>query len=98
MYDSPKFVQEQQDDFVRTAESARAILIVGVNLNEEDTHIWEPLAKARAPLGVVNPDFGPYDEWASKVHRTGVEKLFAKANEMMEDGGNLSKLISFLKN
>jgi len=98
VYYSPKFVAEQQTEFVRTVEGARAILVVGVNLNEEDTHIWEPLARARAPLAVVNPDFGPYEKWANRAHRMGVKKLFGTATEMTENEGNSSKLILFLKN
>lgn len=67
----PDFVRLQQRKYVKAVSRAHRIFVVGVRVNEEDEHIWSPLAEARAKIYSVSPDPSEFFVWTSKVRRRG---------------------------
>jgi|SRR5690349_19337827 len=68
----PSFVKGQQAYFRAAAAHARRIFVIGVRVNDRDSHVWMPLAKTAASLFYVGPDASELLAWASKFRRRGV--------------------------
>jgi hypothetical protein len=62
------FVEQIQNQWLEHLEEADLIILVGVRYVEHDTHVWDPLAKARAVIAVVNPEFDVAN-WAKAKRR-----------------------------
>jgi len=65
----PEFIQTQQREFRFAVERASRIFVIGVRVNDDDEHIWLPMAHARAPLHYVGPDASEFFSWSAKHHR-----------------------------
>lgn len=86
------FIQAERRRFEQAILSAEKVAVVGVRVHKVDRHIWEPLAKAKAPILYLS---GPsaandFSNWRVNEGRSGdlsVDKYFS-------DG--LQELISFL--
>ena len=76
----PTFVRQQQAEYKDTVAQASRIFVIGARVNEEDEHIWLPLAQARAPLYYVGPDTRELLPWAAKYRRRSVSH-FARSFE-----------------
>jgi hypothetical protein len=68
----PSFVRKQQAQFRAATERASRIFVIGVRVNEEDAHIWSPLARSRAPLYYVGPEEKEVIAWSKRTRRRGV--------------------------
>lgn len=66
VYHSPGYIEKLQKMFRDAVADAGSVLLIGVNLNEEDGHIWAPIASSKARIGVVNPNFEQVKEWARR--------------------------------
>jgi hypothetical protein len=97
VYDSPWFIGEMQQRFAQLVMRSERIVIVGVFLNRADEHIWGPLSRAPGPIGIVNPDFAPYQVWADELGRDDIVPLFKYTDEMVSGEANVERLIRFLK-
>ncbi len=65
----PSFIRKQQAEFKSSIDRAHRIFIIGVRVNEEDEHIWKPIATADAWLYYVGPDASDFFSWARKRRR-----------------------------
>jgi hypothetical protein len=94
VYYGDERVLHNQKLFVEYLKKVSSIAIIGVNLNENDTHIWGPLATTTAKIGIINPEFGPYERWAL-ANRISVHHLCSKANDLFAIA-NAENFIKFL--
>jgi hypothetical protein len=69
------FVRRQQLEYEAASARARRIYVIGVHVNETDSHIWAPLASASAPLFYVGPDAAAFLEWAGQHRRRRAHHL-----------------------
>ena len=77
-----QFVERVQEMWRERVEVAGSIFVIGVALNREDPHIWEPLRRARAPLWYVGPEPDEVLEWGRNERGGRTEHLergFAEA-------------------
>ena len=63
------FLEQLQQSWGAHVALAQAVLLIGVRFVPEDTHIWEPLARSRATLLVVDPEPNAVLCWAEYVGR-----------------------------
>ncbi|WP_456953124.1 hypothetical protein [Lysobacter sp. HA35] len=64
-------VTEYRDAWATAARTAKRVVIVGVKVTEEDTHLWSPLADNRGAIMYVNPSSGDrqaFADWSAR-HR-----------------------------
>lgn len=61
-----RLVTEQRVRWEASAQRSVVVIVVGVAVNPEDEHIWQPLARTNAPVYYVDPNPGPFFEWAAK--------------------------------
>jgi hypothetical protein len=92
VYYAPESIAEARKSFVQALETGiiSKIVIVGVNLDLADDHLWGALAKAKVPIAVVNPKMSAYSEWRpDSIHLA----------DTFEDlvGSSFGKLIDFMK-
>jgi hypothetical protein len=87
-------VLHQQKLFIEHLETISSIAVIGVNLNENDTHIWGPLANTKAKIGIVNPDLAQYERWAS-ARGIIVRQLCQKVGDIFAPS-NTEDFIKFL--
>jgi hypothetical protein len=90
---NPSYVKGMQQAFANFLTTADSIVLVGINLNEEDSHIWDPIAASPARIGVVNPDFKQYTEWGARRGRN-VELICEKVGDML--GSPIVDLMKFV--
>jgi hypothetical protein len=94
VYDSPEFIENTQRTFAKLVTYARSIVLVGVELNEDDSHLWEPIAASKARIGVVNPAFAQYEKWGARRGRS-VQLICGTAAEMTTS--HADALIRFMR-
>ncbi len=68
---SPSVIRSVQGIWAEAAKNAKAVICVGVRAHPPDTHIWEPLASAPAPIHFVGDEVS-FERWCSSVGRRGV--------------------------
>jgi hypothetical protein len=62
-------LRDLQAEYATATAEASRIYVVGVGVNPEDEHIWQPLARAAAPIYYVGPDATAFVEWAKQSSR-----------------------------
>jgi len=95
VYHSPGYIEMLQKMFRDAAADAGSVLLIGVNVNEEDDHIWAPIASSKARIGVVNPNFEQVEEWAKRNGKQ-VTWLGKSANEIVDSDAHRAALIAFV--
>jgi hypothetical protein len=63
---SPTFIANIRADYERAVKTSKRVVFIGVHCNPEDKHIWEPIAQANLPVGVINPEISHYRDWATE--------------------------------
>ena len=64
-----RFVKAQQEGWLAGLSVASRIYVIGLRVHAVDTHIWEPLAKATAPLHYVGREPDEFLNWARSKSR-----------------------------
>jgi hypothetical protein len=82
---APEFIAHQQHAWATAVERAARIYVVGVRVNADDRHVWEPLARARAPLFYVGPEKDTFLSWAAAVRRRRVAHLASDFSEAVPE-------------
>jgi len=77
----PGAVKQQLDEFHASIERAARIFVIGLRVNEEDTHIWTNLAATKAPVYYVSPERDRYAAWSRHCRgkRYHLAETFAEA-------------------
>lgn len=63
------FIRRQQKLFREAVSEASRIFLIGVSVQEQDAHIWGPLARARAPIFLVDPASANFEDWSARLRR-----------------------------
>lgn len=95
-YYSPTFVEGQQAEFVRIIYQSKAIVIAGVHLNEDDTHIWNSLANSPADIGVINPNYQTYQKWSINKKSGNLVHIANTLDEVISESDARNRLMGFL--
>lgn len=68
------FIEKLQKNWQLEVQGAKRIFIIGVSVNLEDEHIWQPLAKSNAWLGYIGgkSDQEKFTKWATKNNKKQV--------------------------
>lgn len=66
------YIEKQRRFWQAEVYRAQSIYVIGAGLHEQDTHIWEPLAKSTAWLGYVGPESDDFYRWANSSNRKQV--------------------------
>lgn len=63
---SPEYVERQQELWKTAARGSSRIYVAGVRVHNADVHVWNELAKARAPVTYFGRgwDKEPYERWS----------------------------------
>jgi hypothetical protein len=73
-----------QKSFAEAVACASSVIVVGLRVNEEDQHIWGPLAATDAPLFYVAPDRERFEKWAERRGQTKAKWLCARFEDALE--------------
>jgi hypothetical protein len=87
---SDRFVHNQHQQWVKALSTASRIVIIGVHLNTDDEHIWEPLRESRGRLLYAGPEGPDVLSWA---RMKGRDKAFHIANSFAEAVSLLPRLL-----
>jgi hypothetical protein len=86
----PEFIKHQQQEWEKEIHISRRIFVIGLRVNEEDTHIWGTLARAKVPIGYVGREPEEFESWAKKNKR----KKICVVSDSFEDAiGRIAKNI-----
>ena len=82
---SDDFVDDQLGQWKRLVEDASRIVLIGVGVNPDDTHIWGPLARSSAWLGYVGraADESRLEDWRRDAGRRQASFLADGFDEAM---------------
>lgn len=80
---SPSFFENTKTRFKECALAADQIIIIGVNCNDQDDHIWGPLAESNAEITYCSgKETQPFDIWChknKKANAANLEKYWEEA-------------------
>lgn len=65
----PGFVSQQLKMWQEEIARAEAIYVIGVRVNEEDRHLWSPLAASPAPIYYVGREWDEFEAWEERKGR-----------------------------
>ena len=98
-YFSGAYVNKQRKLFKQAVSSAGRIIIIGVKLNEEDKHIWQPIAETKAIVGYVEPCPDDIIKWTKNNRRRKKNFILERDFESCFSEQNFSKNIeNFISN
>lgn len=63
------FLKAQQQSWLTALSEASRIYVIGMRVHLVDTHIWEPLANANAPIHYVGFEPEDFTAWAKNTNR-----------------------------
>ena len=63
---APDFLDTQKSYLSEAVTGADVVLIVGAQVRERDTHIWNPLGGTRATLVYCSPEVNGFREWSRR--------------------------------
>ncbi len=71
------FIEEQQRKFYNQVRTAEQIVIIGVRVNENDAHIWQPLSRAQGKILFVSGKSAgeEFEGWKSSHSRSSDRHL-----------------------
>ena len=88
------FIREQRSRWITLATNAKKIIIIGTKVRQNDSHIWDPIARSSAKVIYCS---GPqaaleYTQWASTARSGKENKILTgyfvdKFNEICEEAG-----------
>ncbi len=78
------YIKEHKQYLKEKIESSDKIIVIGVKITEEDTHIWSNLAKSKADICYVSWSDLLFNDWKDKnnrntkndIHRKGFRDMF----------------------
>lgn len=84
---APTCLQGIQEMWRKEVERAHRIYVIGVAVNVDDNHVWDPLARAPGWIGYVGlkADADRFEAWAAKL-RSGPSEVVAHTFENALDG------------
>lgn len=77
----PDIVRRQQEQFLASISAASRIFVIGLRVHPSDSHIWTPLARAKAPLYYVGKkvDLDRWKEEGQKHNAFWLAETFENA-------------------
>ncbi len=74
------YILQQQKFWQESVIKAKKIFIIGLRVNEEDAHIWQPLASSKAQLLYVGKS-EDFDKWKSENGRKNAHWIAERFDE-----------------
>jgi hypothetical protein len=96
VYYCSNYIKSQIQRFEYDLMNAKWILIAGVHLNLEDSHIWGPLSKSGTRIGIINPAFESYQSWGAEHAGLNIHHISNRIEDIRSDKELEKKLLRFM--
>jgi hypothetical protein len=65
----PGFIGQQRSAWIDATAVASAVYVIGLRVHPVDTHVWEPLARTRAPVYYVGRHPDEFFAWSTNARK-----------------------------